>query len=417
MREKIGRRTVDRLKARGGWLNDKEVRGFAARRLPSGRVQYLFRYQVDGRRRFKPLGLDGETTPEEALKAALALRAELRAGNDPVIVEQAARTAAEAEEMRRTKGAFASVAASYIKRVAKKQNRSWRETLRIFRKYVPRDLRRRPVDEIGRLDVARLLDRVEDQNGPVMADRVLAALRRLFNWHATRDGAFASPIVKGMARTKPKERARDRILSDAELRALWAATERTEPAIFGRFVRVLLLTAQRRGEVAEMRWREIEGDVWTVPAERYKTKRANVVPLSDAVKGVLDGIRHRGEFVFSTDKGKRALGGFTKAKRALDKRMLAELRKVSRKATLPPWTLHDLRRTARTLMAAAGVRPDISERVLGHVIAGVGGVYDRHDYRAEKAAALAALAQRLEIALKGEAAKILDMRKPPARAA
>jgi len=168
----------------------------------------------------------------------------------------------------------------FIRLYARRRNRTWEESERIFAKYVTPEWRDRSAGEIKRRDVAELLDKVEAENEPVMADRVLAAVRKLFNWIATRDDAFRSPIVKGMARTKPKERARDRVLRDDEIRALWAATETTRPAPFGPLVRCLLLTAQRREEVARMRRREIDGEAWVIPAERYKTGRANAVPLS-----------------------------------------------------------------------------------------------------------------------------------------
>jgi integrase len=209
------------------------------------------------------------------------------------------------------------------------------------------------------------------------------------NWHASRSDDFRSPIVPGMARTKPSERARDRTLTDEEIRLLWP----TAPP----FVRFLLLTAVRRNEAAGMRHDEIVGNLWTIPAARMKGKAEHVVPLSaaalscigmgpilsegqepaiDRVPMAADG---RAAFVFG---GSRPLGGLSQIKRRLDEAV-----------PIPPWRLHDLRRTARSLMSRAGVNKDIGERCLAHAIGGVSGVYDRHAYFEEKKAAFDALAK------------------------
>lgn len=382
MKGEIQRRSVDKLKLTGGWLNDTEIPGFAARRLPSGRVQYLLRYQVDGKRRFMPLGLDGEVLPEDARKLASGRRVEVRAGRDPAAEREA--------EQRRAKDTLKKIAEDYLNLDAKKRLRTADEVERIFKVYVYPKLGDRPVEDVTRRDVAELLDGIETGNGPVMADRVLAAVRRLLNWHAARTDHFASPVVRGMARTKPKERARDRVLTAAEIRKLWPALDQARPAIFGPLIKMLFYTAQRRGEVAGMAWADIAGTNWVIPAAKYKTKRAVTVPLSEAAQAVLRGVKRHGPFVFTTD-GKTAFGGFTKAKRELD-----------RDAKVTGWVLHDIRRSSRSAMSAAGVAPDVAERVLGHVIAGVAGVYDRHDYVDQKRAALTALADRIAAILKGE---------------
>ena len=183
---------------------------------------------------------------------------------------------------------------------------------------------------------------------------------------------------------------RTRALSDDEIVSLWDALESEEvPLPFRRIVRVLLLTAQRRNEVGLMRTEEIDGEIWTIPAERYKTGIPNVVPLTKDARTCI-GDRAEG-FVFSSNGGKRAFNGYSKAKSQLDKVITRKRRKARLKA-MPPWTLHDLRRTARSLMARAGAPSDVAELVLGHKIPGVRGVYDRHSYLAEKRTALEKLA-------------------------
>jgi integrase len=161
-------------------------------------------------------------------------------------------------------------------------------------------------------------------------------------------------------------------------------------------VKTLLLTAARRGEVADMATTELDGDVWTIPAARYKTKVDHVIPLSAEA---VDLIRAQApakpaknaHFVFSTTNGAKPFSGFSKTKRDLDKK-IAEARERDGRPPRENWTLHDLRRTARTLLARAGVRDDIAERCLGHVIKGVEKVYNRHAYLDEKRAAFEALA-------------------------
>jgi integrase len=258
------------------------------------------------------------------------------------------------------------------------------------------------VYELRRSHVAEMLDRVEDEAGPVQADRVRAYLRKALSWYAERDDEFnlSAAFVRVGARANPKERARTRVLSDDELRILWPLL--SEAGTFSALLKTLLLTAQRRDEVANMTWTEIGVDgTWTIPAERYKTKRSNHVPLSTAALRVIeaqpkiDGC----SYIFPS-RTKTPFSGFGKSKAALDRAVHQALQKQMKAGEdvepVPNWTLHDLRRTAKTLMARAGVRPDISERVLGHVIAGVEGTYDRHSYADEKRDALEKLAAMIE---------------------
>jgi integrase len=144
-----------------------------------------------------------------------------------------------------------------------------------------------------------------------------------------------------------------------------------------------------------MRWEEIEGDGWLIPAARSKNKIECLVPLTPAVLDLL-GARQTEGFVFTTERSRRrAFSGFSKAKAALDAK-IAELRKRDRRPAMPHWTHHDLRRSARSLLSRAGVSADIGERVLGHAIGGVRGTYDRHAYLVEKKDALEELAALVE---------------------
>ena len=181
---------------------------------------------------------------------------------------------------------------------------------------------------------------------------MLAYLSRVFNWHAGRSDDFRTPIVRGMRRRNTKEHARNRILTDEELRCVWEAAD---AGPFGCFVKFLLLTGARRGEAAAISRKEINGGEWTLPAARNKTKVDLVRPLSAAAQQVLSNVPKLAgtDFVFSID-GHSALGGFTRRKRVLDQ-----------SSGVTGWTLHDLRRTARSLMSRAGVPGEHAERCLG----------------------------------------------------
>jgi integrase len=235
----------------------------------------------------------------------------------------------------------------------------------------------RRIEEIRRSEIARLLDQIEDGSGPAMADATLAVVRRVMNWHASRSDDFRSPIVGGMARTKPHERARERVLTDDELRAIWRTAE---GSVFGSYVRFLLLTAARRNEAAVMERAELAGGNWTLPAARNKTKVDLVRPLSAPALAIIAALPpSQGPLVFL--RSGMAVGSFGRLKGEFD-----------RACGATGWTLHDLRRTARSLMSRAGVPSDHAERCLGHVIGGVRGTYDRHEYHEEKRLAFEALA-------------------------
>src|SRR5262249_40462793 len=188
--------------------------------------------------------------------------------------------------------------------------------------------------------------------------------------------------------------ARSRILNDDELRAIWKAT--ADYPVYGALLRFISLTATRRNEAGQMRWTELQGQTWIIPAARYKTNLDHVIPLSALALSMLP--ERTGEFVFSKN-GRQAIGGYGRHKQAID-----EASGVSE------WVVHDLRRTARSLLSRAGVSSDHAERCLGHVIGGVRGVYDRHEYHEEKRRAFEALASQIERIVEPKKAKVVPIR-------
>jgi integrase len=387
-RVKLTKRAVDALAPadKDRVIFDAELPGFGIKITPSGRKIFLVQYRYPpgraGRIRRYTIGPYGESlTPDQARGIAVQVKGKLAAGIDPVseretVLEEAAR--ATHEKKRKQASTVMAVASTFIERHGKPRLRSWREYERMLEDYVLPDWGSRPITEIRRSDVTALLDSVEEKRSAALADHVLAVIRKMFNWHAARDERFLSPLVKGMTRTSHTARARDRILTDEEIRTLWQTLEQT-PYPFGPFVQLLLLTAQRRDEVAHMRWAEIDGDLWVIPRERYKNGKANAVPLGERALSILCTLPRTDEYVFTTT-GLTPISGFSKAKTAIDKA-----------TRLEGWRLHDLRRTARSLMSRAGVGNDIAERVLGHAIPGIAGVYDRHNYVQEKRAAITKL--------------------------
>jgi len=277
----------------------------------------------------------------------------------------------------------------------------------IFNRYLLPAFGATPIDAIKRSDVFAMLDAIK---GDAMADRTLAAVRKLFNWHAVRSDDFRSPIVAGMVRETDESRARTRVLDEQELRDLWRVLEEpsSHPHASQRYsdhLKVILLTGQRPGEVSGMQPDEIgehrSMPVWCIPAERYKGNKEHVVPLTQPVLDLIaPGLE--GDYVFPfSARGKNVPTGNNRTMVRIRKRV-NDLRKQEGRKPMPNWTRHDLRRTARSLMSIGGkIERDHAERVLGHAIHGVGGVYDRHAYLEEKRAALEILAATVADIVKG----------------
>lgn len=299
-------------------------------------------------------------------------------------------------ESREGPESFQTVAENWLKRhVQQKGLRSESEIRRVLDKQIFPAWADREFTSIRRGDVAKLLDDIEDNHGPVAADSALAHLSRIFNWYVARREDYVSPVVKGMRRTNPRERARDRILSDDEIHTVWKAAEAN--GTYGALVQLLLLTGQRRAKVATIRWGDISEDgIWTIPAEDRERGNAVELALPDSALAIIKAQPRFASvpFVFAGRSGKH-FSGFSKAKESFDAKL----------PEMKTWTLHDLRRTARSLMSRAGVFPHIAERVLGHAISGVEGIYDRHAYMAEKAQALKMLAGLIENILRGDSDK------------
>lgn len=287
----------------------------------------------------------------------------------------------------------AVVTAEWLKRhVEKAKLRSAAEYHRIVGKYILPTWGERAFEEIRRSDAARLLDHIEDHHGPAQADAVASVLRMIGTWQRDRSDDYASPFVGIRRRVAKQDRKRSRVLTDDELRRIWHAAD--EAGAFGALAKLLLLTAQRLEKVRTLRWSDISPDgVWTIPTEKREKGNAGALKLPKlaldiiAAQPRLAGNPH----VFAGNGGDA---------RAVEQRYKVALDKAS---GVTDWRLHDLRRTARSLMSRAGVLNDHAELVLGHARPGVEGVYDLHRYDQDKAEALRRLAALIERIVHGPA--------------
>jgi integrase len=399
---------------------------------PSGAKSFAVRYRCAGQPRKLTLG----AFPALNLEAARDIgRKALRAaaeGKDPASEKQAAKGDAKraaAEEIRGQLDLYENVAREFIERHAMKSNRAstWRETGRILGlRPSPDDpsilvdvggdvmsaWKGRKIQEITKRDVITLLDVVNDRGSPIMANRVLAAVRKLFNWCVARDVIQVSPCT--LVTPPAPERSRDRILNDDELRMVWNAAD-GDGWPFGPLVKMLVLTGQRLAEVGGMRWDEVdlENKLWTLPAERVKNGERHEVPLSDAAIAVLSAlprIKTTKGFVFTTRRD-AAVSGFSRAKDRLD----AAIETASHDAKVGHWTFHDLRRTMASGMARIGIQLPVIEKVLNHSsgsFRGIVGVYQRHSYAEEKRQALDAWASFVQSTVSGKRpANVVTMRR------
>lgn len=372
---------------------------------PSGAKSWAVRYRHAGAPRKLTLGSYPILDLAQARSSARVALQAVAEGRDPH------RERKDAQRLPLDRDQFEKVAETFLERYVRPNTRAShaRETERLLRREVLPKWSGRRVQEIAKRDVIELLDGVIDRGGGLTANRVLAAIRRLFNWAVERDILTVSPCAG--VKAPLAERTRDRILSDDELRWLWKAAH-ASGFPFGSIVKLLLLTGQRRAEVGEMTDRELrlQDRLWVIPRERAKNNEEHAVPLSDAALAIIETlprIRNKDGFLFTLN-GTRPVSGFSRAKAALDKAMLAVAQgEAASVVTIAPWVLHDLRRTVASGMARLGVGLPVIEKILNHrsgSFAGIVGVYQRHDFADEKRTALDVWARHVSAVVDGSAA-------------
>lgn len=373
---------------------------------PTGAKGWAFRYRWEGKSSRLVLGPFPALGLADARRAASEARDKLDAGSDPAAQKRAARAPAPAPE--RPADTFANVLKDYDKRHLQRL-KSGTEARRVMERHVSPVWGERLLSSITRRDVLDLLDDLAETGKATTANRVRVLLSGLFGWALQRDIVPSSPI----AGTKPpaKERARERVLTDDELRWLWLASgEAGQP--WPQLIRLLILTGQRRGEVSRMHDDELHGDLWKLPASRTKNGRAHDVPLSPPAVALIEGLDRIGPWVCTTT-GTEPFSGFSKGFRAVVAKMAETAAKErGEPVSIPPFHLHDIRRTVATGMARAGIPVRVTEAVLNHVSGTAGGivsVYQRHDYAAEKRAALDAWARMVDAIVNGTPANVIRL--------
>ncbi len=373
---------------------DAIVPGMGVRVSDTGRKTFVLVMRFPGSRNptRRALGEYGAVTLDDARRKARDWLELIRKGIDPVVQQERERAA----ELRKQENSFAAVAEDFIRDKLATERKGEEVARDIRRVFIPA-WGRRPITDVSALEVRNLIKGFKDDGKLYQAHNLLGYVRRLFNWAIDQQvyGIESSPCE----RLKPKaiigERAlRTRVLNDAELKAAWkAAGSLGYP--YGPLFQMLMLTGQRKSEVAEARWSEfdLQNRLWTIPAGRMKADAVHIVPISDDVLALLQSLPRfrKGDFLFSTTYGAKPVNGLSKAKERLDARMTDALG-----AKPKEFVLHDIRRTVRTGLSAIPTISDlVRELVIGHTKPGLHKVYDQYAYLDEKRHALDAWAARL----------------------
>ena len=364
--------------------------GFGLRVSYGGAKGWFMMRRLDGRMRRWKLGRADNPkagdylTLKKAREKASEWSTDIEDGIDPTIQADAE---PESEDTRANAGTFGSLVETYFADETPKID-SGRAVEAIIRRELLPHWRTRPLSEITGKDAIRRVDAVKRRGTPYAANRLVEVIKRLFTYAVEKMELTQSPMVS--IKKPAKKIARDRTLKEQEIKDLWTAWN-SMGFPFGQFMQLLLLTAARRDEVAGMRWSELNLDAatWTIPRERTKSERANIVHLSPVALAALSAVpRTMAQFVFPTQRGNTYLSGFSKAKARADTL-----------SGVTDWRIHDLRRTAVTGMAELNVPPHVVEKILNHSsgeISGVAAVYNRFEYLEERADALDLWGQRIE---------------------
>ena len=358
---------------------------------PSGARSWAVRYRHNGRPRKHTLG----TYPAIDLKAARVLGTKvLRAaaeGRDP--------TGERQEERANT---VEQIVAQFLATHGQRnyRPRTFAEAARLLRQNLVARWGNRPIASITRKQLRDMLEQLVANGTPMLANRAHSIIRKLFGWAVEHEIVAVSPCA-GL-KAPAEEKSRDRILTDQELRAVWLGAGRM--GVYGKLVQLLVLTGQRRSEIAGLTWDEIDLDkrLISLPRERVKNNHAHEIPLSSQAVALIEALPRNSErYVFSL-RGGNPIGGFGKLKAQLDKA-----------CGVADWVLHDTRRTAVSGMAKLGVNLPTIEKVVNHIsgsFAGVAGIYQRHDFAGEKRAALEKWADHVLTIVTGKAAKVVRLR-------
>jgi integrase len=404
----------------------RERGGFGIRVHPSGRKTFFYLYRIDGQRRFLNLGdypatklKDARHDYEEARIKVKLLKHGREEGSDPVAHRKSKR---DDREERRKAHTMSDLVTEYLERHAKRFKRSWQEDERILNREVVPAWGNSKAADIKKRDVIHLLEGIVDRGSPAMANNSFQIIRKMFNYAVEKDILPFTPCA-GIKLPSPKI-ARDRVLNATEITILWGNLDACAISDDARrALKLILVTAQRPGEVAGIHTREIDGSWWTIPPERAKNGRAQRVFLTDLALEIIGDTEGKG-YIFPTPHKKK--------QRSIDDHALAVA--VSRNLAFPildgkgkplftkdgkpatenrigidHFTPHDLRRTAATFMAEMGTMDEVIDAILNHVKQGVIKVYNQYRYDKEKQAALEAWGRKLDSIITGTATKVISI--------
>jgi integrase len=376
---------------------DTECRGLGVRATAGGNRVFLVQWTdaSTGRKQREPLGVWGGITLDQARAGARARLGRVAQGFNPAAERIKAKaedqkqrdlTAAAKEEARFTMEALISDWAKL--HLAGKRERYATEAERALRVAFASHLAC-PASALTHAAVTTVLDKLAGDGKAPIAGRTMAYGRACYGWAVKRRRLAVNPFA-GLPVIQGANPSRDRVLTDAEVGAIWRASGSMELP-FGPLVRLLLLTAQRREEVAALRWSELSTDLstWALPAARAKNGRAHVVHIAEPARAILASVpRITGQDLVFSVTGTTAPSGFSKAKLALDAAIAKDAGE-----DIAGWRFHDFRRTAVTWLAGGGFPPHVADRLLNHVggsIQGVAAIYQRSEFLSERKAALSA---------------------------
>lgn len=384
-------RYIQALKGKEQRYEVLEGLGFSIRVTPTRSKTFFMVYQFEGRNRRLTLGGYPEMKLTEARQKHADARQQLAKGVDPGAVVQTAKREADAAPT------VAQLVDEYIEKWAKPRKKTWAEDYRMLHKDVVPVWGKRKAKEITRREVLTLLDGIVARGAGIVANRTLEVVRRMFNYAIEQSILEFSPCTRVRAPTQKVQR--DRVLSDDEIRTFWHGLDKAGMSEGSRIaLRLLLMTAQRKGEVVEAPWSEFDlvGGWWTIPIERAKNKSSHRVPLSAGALALLERAKElSGEspYLFPSPRNINAPVGGTSIDHALHR----ALSTIGLTNVIP----HDLRRTAASLMTGSSISRLVVSKILNHVEQGITAVYDRHSYDAEKRVALDAWGRRLESIVTG----------------
>ncbi|MFI0415138.1 MAG: tyrosine-type recombinase/integrase [Candidatus Thiodiazotropha sp.] len=407
-------RKIKNLKPKQERYEIWEGNGLGVRVTPKGVKSWVFMYRYQGKARRMTLGRYPKMTVAEAHSEHGKALVSLEKGIDPSEVE------VEKRRQDRRAPTVKLLVDEYIEKWAKPRKRSWEKDQSTLDRDVVTEWGRRKAKEITRRDVVILLDKIVERGAPIQANRTLAVIRKMFNFAVSRDIVPSNPCLQ--VKAPAPEKQRDRVLSTEEIKILWDALDRVGQKSEGEGKEVSmskgtalalqfqLLTGQRKGEVATAEWDEIDldGKLWTIPAEKSKNKLPHRVPLSPQAVSLLELVKKESKesiWLFPSPRGK--------GKRHILETAIDHAARLNQEAIgIDHWVPHDLRRTSASMMTSIGISRLVVSRILNHVESGITAVYDRHSYDNEKRKALEAWSRKLGSILSAETdhENVIDLR-------